>query len=77
MHSGEGEKVPFSERLYPTGNVEDWLLEVERVMKSSLKDILFDALQAYHEVIFQLTLVSIDMSSSSYKRIELFTLHSN
>ena len=50
MHSGESEEVPFSEKLYPTGNVEDWLLEVERVMKSSLKSILFNALQAYPDV---------------------------
>ena len=41
--------VGFTEKLYPTGNVEDWLLEVERVMKSSLHDILFRALEAYPE----------------------------
>lgn len=50
MHSGEGEAVQFSEELYPTGNVEDWLLEVERVMKSSLRSILYDALLDYSEV---------------------------
>ena len=50
MHSGEGEIVPFSEQLYPTGNVEDWLCEVERVMKGSLREILDQALQAYAEV---------------------------
>ncbi|XP_066927305.1 dynein axonemal heavy chain 1-like isoform X2 [Clytia hemisphaerica] len=49
MHSGEGEIVPFSEQLYPTGNVEDWLCEVERVMKGSLREILEQALQAYAE----------------------------
>ncbi|XP_065194434.1 dynein axonemal heavy chain 1-like [Sycon ciliatum] len=47
MFSSDGEKVPFSEELYPTGNVEDWLLEVERVMRASLNDILRRALEAY------------------------------
>ena len=50
MHSAEGEVVPFHEKLYPTGNVENWLLEVENMMKSSLRDILFNALQDYPEV---------------------------
>ncbi|XP_071830856.1 dynein axonemal heavy chain 1-like isoform X2 [Apostichopus japonicus] len=47
MYSGEGEMVPLSEKLYPNGNVEDWLLEVERVMKESLRKILGDALEEY------------------------------
>ena len=42
--------VPFCEELYPTGNVEDWLLEVERVMKSSLKAIIRDSLADYSQV---------------------------
>ena len=50
MHSGEGEIVPFAEKLYPTGNVEDWLCEVERVMKGSLREILSQALEAYADV---------------------------
>lgn len=37
MISGEGETVDFSEKLYPTGNVEDWLGEVERVMRESVR----------------------------------------
>ena len=37
MTSGEGEVVEFSESLYPTGNVEDWLGEVERTMMESVK----------------------------------------
>ena len=49
MHSSEGEIVQFCEELYPRGNVEDWLLEVERVMKQSLKEILCDSLDAYPE----------------------------
>lgn len=47
MLSSEGEKVPFSENVYPIGNVEDWLLEVERVMKTSIKEVLRQALMMY------------------------------
>jgi len=50
MISGEGEKVPFTERLFPDGNVEDWLLEVEIVMRESLRKILSDSLEDYKEV---------------------------
>lgn len=50
MASGEGEVVPFRESLYPEGNVEDWLLEVERVMKESLRLILHDSLVDYKTV---------------------------
>lgn len=49
MFSGEGECVPFSNELYPTGNVEDWLLEVENTMRGSLREILHRALVAYEE----------------------------
>lgn len=47
MQSGEGEKVDFCEKLYPTGNVEDWLNEVERVMKASVADQLTRAVKEY------------------------------
>lgn len=50
MSSGEGEVVPFCEVLYPAGNVEDWLLEVERVMRLSLKRIIEESLHDYKEV---------------------------
>ena len=50
MYSGEGEDVPLCETLYPTGNVEDWLLEVERVMRGSLKVIIEEALEDYQQV---------------------------
>lgn len=50
MTSGEGEKVEFKERLYPDGSVEDWLLQVERVMKESLRLILQAALDDYKKV---------------------------
>ena len=50
MFSGEGEVVPFSETIYPTGNVEDWLLNVENLMRMSLKKIIEDALSDYPQV---------------------------
>ena len=50
MYSGEGEDVEFSEVLYPRGNVEDWLLEVERVMRDSLRKIIGDSLEDYVKV---------------------------
>lgn len=52
MFSGEGECVPFSTSLYPTGNVEDWLLEVENTMRGSLREILNRALLVYPEVTY-------------------------
>ncbi len=51
MFSGEGEVVPFSETIYPTGNVEDWLLNVEELMQKSLKQIIKDALEDYDKVL--------------------------
>ena len=50
MFSGDGEMVPFHEELYPMGNVEDWLLQVERVMRGSLKKIIGDSLENYVQV---------------------------
>jgi dynein heavy chain, axonemal len=50
MISSEGEKVPFTQTLYPEGNVEDWLLEVENVMRESLRQILSNALEDYKTV---------------------------
>ena len=50
MFSGEGEEVPFREVMYPRGNVEDWLLEVERVMMESLRKIMEEALEDYKTV---------------------------
>ena len=37
MNSVENERVPFSEHMYPEGNVENWLGEVERIMKDSCR----------------------------------------
>lgn len=50
MYSGEGEDVSFCETLYPTGNVEDWMCEIERVMRESLRKIIKDSLKNYQEV---------------------------
>ena len=50
MYSGEGECVDFRESLYPTGNVEDWMGEIERIMKESLRLIIKDSLEDYKKV---------------------------
>ena len=50
MFSSDGEMVPFAKTLYPSGNVEDWLLEVENVMRESLRSILGESLKQYPEV---------------------------
>ncbi|PVD29059.1 hypothetical protein C0Q70_11656 [Pomacea canaliculata] len=47
MYSGEGEDVAFRETLYPVGNVEDWMGEIERIMKESLRLIIKDSLEDY------------------------------
>lgn len=52
MVSAEGEKVSFSKKVdvnegEKKGNVEKWMLEIENVMKKSLKDICKTSLAAY------------------------------
>lgn len=47
MFSSEDERVEFCKQFYPRGNVENWLLEVESVMKKSVKDVLRSALATY------------------------------
>ena len=54
MHSMDGESVPFSESLYPTGNVEDWLLEVERVMRQSILESIRLSVEDYPKVMDRL-----------------------
>ena len=49
MTSAEDENVKFSEIIYPRGNVEDWLTEVERVMMASVREFLRIAVEAYPE----------------------------
>ena len=65
MFSGEGEVVPFKEVLYPRGNVEDWLLRVEEVMKESLRVIFGEAYQQYSEVRGTLSISCISSRSNS------------
>ena len=51
MYSAEGEEVEFrGQKLYPTGNVEDWMLEIEKSMKESLRLIIEDSLQNYKQI---------------------------
>ncbi|XP_069045720.1 dynein axonemal heavy chain 1 isoform X1 [Lepisosteus oculatus] len=47
MYSGEGEEVRLCAPVCPSGNVEDWLLEVERSMRASLRDHIDRALREY------------------------------
>ena len=55
MISAEGEEVLFEKKVDVNegdkkGNVEKWMLEIESVMKRSLKSICKDSLAAYHKV---------------------------
>ncbi|VDI54361.1 Hypothetical predicted protein, partial [Mytilus galloprovincialis] len=47
MFSGEGEEVDFIRTMYPTGNVEEWMLEIENCMKESMRLIIKAALEDY------------------------------
>ena len=47
MFSAENEEIAFRENIYPVGNVEDWMLEIERVMKESMRQIIRDSLDDY------------------------------
>ncbi|KAJ8259834.1 hypothetical protein GJAV_G00174010 [Gymnothorax javanicus] len=47
MYSGEGEEVKLFLPVMPSGNVEDWLREVEKSMKASLRDNIDRSLQEY------------------------------
>ncbi|KAL3318377.1 Dynein heavy chain 1, axonemal [Cichlidogyrus casuarinus] len=47
MFSGEGEMIPYEKTTYPTGNVEEWMLEIENLMRYSLRNIIAKALAAY------------------------------
>lgn len=40
MFSAENEKIEFVKKFYPKGNVEHWLLEVESIMKKSVKKVI-------------------------------------
>uniref|UniRef100_A0A8C4Q5K4 Dynein heavy chain linker domain-containing protein n=1 Tax=Eptatretus burgeri TaxID=7764 RepID=A0A8C4Q5K4_EPTBU len=62
MRSGEGEQVSFCETINPTGNVEDWLREVETTMRASIRDSIRRSLDAYPLVCMTLTSHSFDCS---------------
>ena len=50
MKSSHGERIPMIERINPTdfhGAVEQWLLEVERVMGETLKEVIRNAMFDY------------------------------
>ncbi|XP_042561677.1 dynein axonemal heavy chain 1-like [Clupea harengus] len=47
MYSGEGEEVKLLIPVQPSGNVEDWLKDVERSMKASLREDINRSLKAY------------------------------
>ncbi|XP_036367019.1 dynein heavy chain 1, axonemal-like isoform X1 [Octopus sinensis] len=47
MYSGEGEEVDFKAVLYPIGNVECWMLNIEETMRESLRLIIKAALECY------------------------------
>ncbi|XP_041081390.1 dynein heavy chain 1, axonemal [Polyodon spathula] len=47
MYSGEGEEVELCRPVYPSGNVEDWLLEVQKSMKASVRDNIERSLKEY------------------------------
>ena len=50
MYSAEQEAVVLRKDVYPTGNVEDWMCEIERVMRETLRQIIRDALEDYATV---------------------------
>lgn len=50
MYSGEGEEVKLFMPVWPTGNVEDWLRDVEKSMKATLRDNIDRSLRVYPEV---------------------------
>ena len=74
MYSAEGEMVQFAEHLYPTGNVEDWLLEVENTMRSSLREILFQALQEYADVCLNKSFEIVNQLAFLYRAKKIVVL---
>lgn len=50
MYSGEGEEVKLFTAIQPSENVEDWLLEVEKSMKASVRDNIEKSIAVYPEV---------------------------
>jgi dynein heavy chain, axonemal len=57
MYSAEQEAVAFRQDVYPVGNVEDWMCEIERVMRETLRQVIRDALDDYIQVGLHVTIV--------------------
>lgn len=49
MWSAELEYVPFSESVYAEGNVEFWLMNIEKMMTKTLYDLTLKAMVEYPE----------------------------
>ncbi|NXL44771.1 DYH1 protein, partial [Podilymbus podiceps] len=49
MYSADGEEVKLFVPIYPTDNVEDWLLGVEKSMKASVRDNIERSIGVYPE----------------------------
>ncbi|KAM6325251.1 LOW QUALITY PROTEIN: dynein axonemal heavy chain 1 [Podargus strigoides] len=49
MYSAEGEEVKLLIPIYPTDNVEEWLVEVEKSMRASLRDNIERSVGVYPE----------------------------
>uniref|UniRef100_A0A4W5QVG2 Dynein axonemal heavy chain 1 n=1 Tax=Hucho hucho TaxID=62062 RepID=A0A4W5QVG2_9TELE len=54
MYSGEGEEVKLCLPVWPSGNVEDWLREVEKSMKACLRDNIERSLKVYPQCMGQI-----------------------
>ena len=63
MFSAESEEVCFRGELYPIGNAEDWLFEIERMMRETLRLIIKDALDAYKTVLYCRIIYNIKYSN--------------
>lgn len=51
MISAEGEKVAMSKPVNPVGkNVEHWMTEVEDMMRVSIRDVMYQAIQDYTKI---------------------------
>ncbi|VEL14572.1 unnamed protein product [Protopolystoma xenopodis] len=51
MHSAEGEKIDFVKTTYPTGNVEEWMLDIENLMRLSVRTLIGNALVDYAQAV--------------------------
>ena len=47
MFSGEGEEVAWDGKVYPEGNVEFWLTDVETMMRASINTIMGKSVASY------------------------------